>query len=42
MITQLVGLGVLPANLTHRFNKSGFVTPLPGVRVTTMAGHNST
>ena len=33
MITPLVTLGVMPAELTHRFNKSGFVTP-HGIKVT--------
>ena len=41
MMTPLVTLGVLPANLTHRFNKSGFVTPLPGVKVTAVAAEHS-
>ena len=41
MMTPLVTLGVLPANLTHRFNKSGYVTPLPGVRVTAVAAEHS-
>jgi L-ascorbate metabolism protein UlaG (beta-lactamase superfamily) len=42
MITPLITLGVLPANLTWRFNKSGHVDPLPGIRVTAVrADHSS-
>ena len=42
MMTPLVTLGILPANLTHRFNKSGFITPLPGIKVTSVhADHSS-
>ena len=41
MITPLVTLGVLPANLTHRFNKSGSVTPLPGIKVTAVKAEHS-
>jgi L-ascorbate metabolism protein UlaG (beta-lactamase superfamily) len=41
MITPLVTLGVLPANLTHRFNKTGNVTPLPGIKVTATAAEHS-
>ena len=41
MITPLVTLGVLPANLTHRFNKSGHVTPLPGIKVTAVKAEHS-
>jgi L-ascorbate metabolism protein UlaG (beta-lactamase superfamily) len=41
MITPLVTLGVLPAELTHRFNKSGSVTPLPGVKVTAVKAEHS-
>ena len=41
MITPLVTLGVLPADLTHRFNKSGSVTPLPGIKVTAVNAEHS-
>ena len=41
MITPMVTLGVLPANLTHRFNKSGSVTPLPGIKVTAVKAEHS-
>jgi len=41
MITPLTTLGVLPANLTHRFNKSGSVTPLPGIKVTAVKAEHS-
>ena len=41
MITPLVTLGVLPADLTHRFNKSGSVTPLPGIKVTAVKAEHS-
>src|SRR5438034_6504127 len=30
MVTPLIFLGMIPANLGHRFNKSGSVTPLSG------------
>ncbi len=41
MVTPLVTLGVLPANLTHRFNKTGHVRPLPGIKVTAVAAEHS-
>jgi L-ascorbate metabolism protein UlaG (beta-lactamase superfamily) len=41
MMTPLVTLGVLPANLTYRFNKSGHVTPLPGIKVTAVKAEHS-
>ena len=41
MMTPLVTLGVLPADLTHRFNKSGHVTPLPGIKVTAVKAEHS-
>lgn len=41
MMTPLVTLGVLPAELTHRFNKSGSVTPLPGIKVTAVQAEHS-
>jgi L-ascorbate metabolism protein UlaG (beta-lactamase superfamily) len=41
MITPMVTLGMLPADLTHRFNKSGSVTPLPGIKVTAVKAEHS-
>jgi L-ascorbate metabolism protein UlaG (beta-lactamase superfamily) len=41
MMTPLNTLGILPANLTHRFNKTGHVTPLPGIKVTAVAAEHS-
>jgi L-ascorbate metabolism protein UlaG (beta-lactamase superfamily) len=41
MITPLITLGVLPADLTHRFNKSGNVKPLPGIKVTAVQAEHS-
>jgi len=41
MITPLVTLGVLPAELTHRFNKTGHVKPLPGIKVTAVQAEHS-
>ncbi len=41
MMTPLVTLGVMPANLTHRFNKSGYVMPVPNVKVTAVAAEHS-
>jgi L-ascorbate metabolism protein UlaG (beta-lactamase superfamily) len=41
MITPLVTLGVLPAELTHRFNKSGSAKPLAGIKVTVTAAEHS-
>lgn len=41
MITPMVTLGILPAELTHRFNKSGRVTPLPGIKVTAVQAEHS-
>ena len=40
MITPLVTLGIMPADLTHRFNKSGFVTPF-GIKVTAVKAEHS-
>jgi L-ascorbate metabolism protein UlaG (beta-lactamase superfamily) len=34
-------LGVLPANLLPRFNKSGTVTPVPGIKVTAVRAEHS-
>ena len=41
MVTPLITLGMLPAELTHRFNKSGSVTPLPGIKVTAVKAEHS-
>mgnify|MGYP001343346556 CR=1 FL=1 len=41
LVTPLITLGVLPANLGHRFNKSGSVTPLPGIKVTAVKAEHS-
>ncbi|MES2941003.1 MAG: metal-dependent hydrolase [Pseudomonadota bacterium] len=41
-MNQTVGLlGILPANLVPRFNKSGTVTPVPGIRVTAVHAEHS-
>jgi L-ascorbate metabolism protein UlaG (beta-lactamase superfamily) len=40
--STLVSLGVLPANLSPRFNKTGTVEPAPGIQVTAVhADHSS-
>jgi L-ascorbate metabolism protein UlaG (beta-lactamase superfamily) len=41
MITPLTTLGILPAELTHRFNKSGSVKPAPGIKVTAVKAEHS-
>jgi L-ascorbate metabolism protein UlaG (beta-lactamase superfamily) len=41
MVTPLITLGVLPANLGHRFNKTGSVKPLPGIKVTAVQAEHS-
>ena len=41
MVTPLVTLGVISAELGHRFNKSGSVTPAPGIKVTAVAAEHS-
>jgi L-ascorbate metabolism protein UlaG (beta-lactamase superfamily) len=42
MVTPLITLGLLPADLGHRFNKSGSVKPAPGIKVTAVkADHSS-
>lgn len=41
MVTPLVTLGILPADLGHRFNKTGRVTPLPGIKVTAVQAEHS-
>ncbi len=42
MVTPLITLGLMPANLTHRFNKSGTIEPFAGLKVTAVhADHSS-
>ncbi len=41
MVTPLQTLGMLPPNLGHRFNKSGSVQPLPGIKVTAVQAEHS-
>ena len=41
MVTPLITLGILPANLGHRFNKTGHVNPLPGIKVTAVQAEHS-
>ena len=41
MVTPLITLGVLPGELTHRFNKTGHVLPLPGIKVTAVKAEHS-
>jgi len=41
MITPLITLGILPPELAHRFNKSGSVKPLPGIKVTAVRAEHS-
>ena len=41
MVTPLVTLGVIPADLGYRFNKTGRVTPLPGIKVTAVQAEHS-
>ncbi len=41
MITPLVTLGIIPAELSHRFNKSGSVKPAPGIKVTAVKAEHS-
>ena len=41
MVTPLVTLGILPNELTHRFNKTGHVLPLPGIKVTAVKAEHS-
>jgi L-ascorbate metabolism protein UlaG (beta-lactamase superfamily) len=41
-MNQTVGLlGILPANLVPRFNKSGTITPAPGIKVTMVHAEHS-
>ena len=41
MVTPLITLGILPADLGHRFNKTGSVRPLPGIKVTAVQAEHS-
>src|SRR5258706_1794430 len=41
MVTPLIFLGVLPAELSFRFNKSGRVTPVEGITVTAVKAEHS-
>lgn len=41
MITPLITLGMIPPNLGFRFNKSGTVTPAPGIKVTAVKAEHS-
>ncbi|MCX7275247.1 MAG: metal-dependent hydrolase [Burkholderiales bacterium] len=41
MVTPLITLGIIPANLGFRFNKTGSVRPLPGIKVTAVAAEHS-
>lgn len=41
-MNQTVGLlGILPPNLVPRFNKSGTITPAPGIKVTAVKAEHS-
>jgi len=41
MVTPLITLGLIPANLGHRFNKTGYVTPSPGIKITAVKAEHS-
>ncbi len=41
MVTPLTTLGILPADLGHRFNKTGRVNPAPGITVTAVQAEHS-
>jgi len=41
MVTPLTTLGILPADLGYRFNKTGRITPLPGIKVTAVQAEHS-
>ncbi len=41
MVTPLIILGAIPADLGHRFNKAGRVTPIPGIKVTAVKAEHS-
>jgi L-ascorbate metabolism protein UlaG (beta-lactamase superfamily) len=41
MIGSMITLGIIPAELGYRFNKSGTVEPLPGIKVTPVHAEHS-
>jgi L-ascorbate metabolism protein UlaG (beta-lactamase superfamily) len=41
MVTPLITLGLIPSNLGYRFNKSGTIKPLPGIKVTAVKAEHS-
>lgn len=41
MMTPLNTLGILPPELSHRFNKTGVVEPAPGIKVTAVKAEHS-
>ena len=41
MVTPLITLGIIPADLGHRFNKTGHIKPFPGIKVTAVAAEHS-
>ena len=41
MVTPLITLGLIPADLGHRFNQSGTVKPVPGIKVTAVKAEHS-
>jgi L-ascorbate metabolism protein UlaG (beta-lactamase superfamily) len=41
MVTPLITLGIIPAELGHRFNKTGSVKPVTGIKVTAVAAEHS-
>ncbi len=41
MVTPLITLGIIPAELGHRFNKTGSVKPLPGIKITAVKAEHS-
>ena len=41
MVTPLITLGIIPANLGYRFNKSGTIEPQPGIKVTPVKAEHS-
>lgn len=41
MVTPLITLGMIPAELGHRFNKTGNVKPAPGIKVTAVKAEHS-
>jgi L-ascorbate metabolism protein UlaG (beta-lactamase superfamily) len=41
MVTPLITLGLIPAELGHRFNKTGSVKPVAGIKVTAVRAEHS-